>query len=129
MVSLSSFFHLFLFTMFFSHFFLVHWNPCACRFKFTKILLLSETNMPDRRQIGDRHVWSEYSTCFIGDPSETDMPDRRPISDRHAWPEIVTPDQETNMSNGRSIRDLHYSDINTLQVYLNSGWIRHVGLR
>ena len=42
----------------------------------------SETDMPDRRPIGDRHASSLTSTCFIvdidmlhrGDPSETDMP-------------------------------------------------------
>ena len=43
-----------------------------------------ETDMSDRRPIGDRHACSETNmpdrrpTCLIGDPLETDMPDWRP---------------------------------------------------
>ena len=61
----------------------------------------SETNMPDRRPIKDRHApmvtdiphqrltcliknLSETSTCFIGDPSKSNMPHWRPIWNRHA---------------------------------------------
>ena len=42
----------------------------------------SETHMPLRRPIGDRHASSENNrrlTCLIGDLSKTDMPQRRPI--------------------------------------------------
>ena len=47
----------------------------------------SETDLPDRRFIRDRHAWSETNrrpTCLIGDrhaSSETDMSDWRPIRD------------------------------------------------
>ena len=59
----------------------------------------SETDMPHRKPIEDRHAWSETHlrlTCLIGDPfgdrhvsSEVDMPDRRHIDDRHAWSETL----------------------------------------
>ena len=47
----------------------------------------SETEIPDRRHIRDRHALSE-TECPIGDrnsPSETDMPDQRPIGDRYTY--------------------------------------------
>ena len=61
--------------------------------EFTKILILSktyqrpirdpsETNMPERRPIGEIDMPHWRPTCLIGDPLETDMPDKthqRPI--------------------------------------------------
>ena len=55
------------------------------KLELTKILLLSETNMSDRRPIGDRHASSDSHRrriYLIRDPnvwSETDMLDRSPI--------------------------------------------------
>ena len=89
---------------------------------------LSETDMPDRRPIGDRHAWPENNrrpTCLIGDLSKTEMPHRRPIRDRHA-------SLETNMSHRRPtclIGAQHVSSgtIRTCLVY-NGSLMRHVGL-
>ena len=35
-----------------------------------------ETDMPDRRPIGDLNMLHRRSTCLIGDPLKTDMPQR-----------------------------------------------------
>ena len=44
----------------------------------------SVTDIPHRRLTCLISVSSETSTCFIGDPSETNMPHRRSIWNRHA---------------------------------------------
>ena len=61
--------------------------------------MISRTYYYHWRPIGDRHAWSENSTCFIGDRhawSETDTPDRKPtclIGDRHVLLETNMPYQ------------------------------------
>ena len=50
-------------------------------YEFTKILLLSETYRRPNRDPSQTH---RRPTCLIGDPSETDMPDRRPIGDQNS---------------------------------------------
>ena len=57
-------------------------------YEFTKILLLSQTY---QRPIGDLSETQRRPTCLIGDPSDTDMPYRRPIRDRHASSETDVP--------------------------------------
>ena len=102
----------------------------------------SETDMPDRGSIGDRHAWSETNqrpTCLIGDPSEIDLPHRRPtcligaLSETHWRPTTLIGDPlDTDMSHWRPIGDRHASskaDIPDRKPTLGKICISYVGLR
>ena len=100
-----------------------------------------------RRPIGNLSEPHRRPTCLIGDPSETDMLDRRPVGDWHVWlethqrPTCLIRDRhassETNMPHWRPtcfIGDPSETNMPRwrpiINTYLAQGWspMRHVGL-
>ena len=84
----------------------------------------SETNMPDRRAIGDRHAPSE-TTCLIGDPQKTDMPHQRttyPIGDQLAPSETDMP-AESNWNLNTLYLNIRVNIYLLIYIHVGLRWV------